>query len=100
MKMEIKSDKDFIEAFNQGYELASELGLKPDILKGINAGKGRIEALKEGMIQHQKELSKNKSKDTNIIPPLDLDSLDLPPKKFGEDIEENQDKDKDLDIDL
>ena len=57
MKKEITSYKDFVEAFNQGYELASELGLKPNILNGVNAVNGHIQGLKEGMMQYHKELN-------------------------------------------
>lgn len=95
MKKEITSDKDYIEAFNQGYELHKELGLKPDILKDVYAGNNRMQAMKEGMEQAEKELILEKNKD--IITPLDLDSLDnnyidldTPP----------QDKDKGIDIDI
>ena len=51
-------------------------------------------------MQYNKKLIKFKFTDTNDIPPLDIDSLELPPKKFDEDIEMNQDKDKGLDIDF
>ena len=56
--------------------------------------------VKEGIMQYNKKLIKFKFTDTNDIPPLDIDSLELPPKKFDEDIEMNQDKDKGLDIDF
>ena len=95
MKKEITSDRDFIEAYNQGYELSKELGLKPDILKDLAAGNNRMKAMKDGMEQYWKEITQEKDKD--IIPPLDLDSivnnsidLDVPDKS----------KDKDLDIEV
>ncbi|GAB1856145.1 hypothetical protein MHTCC0001_09800 [Flavobacteriaceae bacterium MHTCC 0001] len=95
MKKEITSDQEYIEVFNQGYELSKELGLKPEILKDIAAGNNRMQAMKEGMEQYQKEIELEKSK--NIIPPLDIDSfdnsyIDLTPDK--------DDKDKDIDMDI
>ncbi|MEM9884367.1 MAG: hypothetical protein AAF849_00630 [Bacteroidota bacterium] len=74
MNGEIKSDKDYIEAFNQGYELSKELGLKPEILKDISAGNNRMQAMKEGMEQYGQELTQEKEKD--ILPPFDYDNLD------------------------
>jgi len=97
MEQEIKSDKDYIEAFNQGYELAKELGLKPDILDGLKAGKHRYMAMKEGMEQYGRELTKTKDKDKGI-PPLDLDNI----QKGGyiPDYSKSKDKDKDKGFDM
>lgn len=74
MNEETKVDKDYKDAFNQGYEVARELGLKPNALNGIKAGNGRIQAMKDGMEQYGRELSMGKEK--QAIPPLDLDSLE------------------------
>ena len=73
-----KVDKDYIEHFNQGYELSKELGLKPNILDGIHAGKNRMQAMKDGMEQFQKDnlLEKQKRQDIDVIPPFDIDSID------------------------
>ncbi|MFL1013232.1 hypothetical protein [Flavisericum labens] len=95
MEEQTKVDKDYIEAFNQGYEVAKELGLKPEDIDGINAGKNRMQAMKDGMQQYSKELTQEKNKD--IIPPFDMDSIDnsyidLEPTK--------NDKDKDIDLEL
>ncbi|WP_406684329.1 hypothetical protein N1F78_00960 [Seonamhaeicola sp. MEBiC1930] len=95
MEEQTKVDKDYIEAFNQGYEVAKELGLKPEEIESIKAGKDRMRAMKEGMEQYQKEIELEKDK--NIIPPFDMDSfdnsyIDLTPDK--------EDKDKDIDIDM
>lgn len=95
MKKEITSDKDFIEAFNQGYELSRELGLKPVILKDLSAGNNRMEAMREGMEQYGKELAKERNKD--IIPPLDLDNLDEPYIDLNTPI---SDKEKGMDLDI
>ena len=93
MEENFKVDKDYKEAFNQGYELAKDLGLKPDILKDVSAGNHRMQAMKDGMQQYQKDMILAK----DIIPPMDMDSLDndyidlTPPDK---------DKGKDVDMDL
>ncbi len=97
MEEQIKVDKGYLEAFNQGYEVAKELGLKPEILKDLSAGNNRMQAMKDGMEQYQKEIKLEKSKD--IIPPFDMDSMDnsyfdLTPEK------EDKNKDKGLDMDL
>ena len=68
-------DKDYKEAFNQGYQLSQELGLKPDVLDGLSAGKNRMQAMQDGMKQYQKDLVE-KSKGKDIIPPMDLDQFD------------------------
>ena len=67
-------DKDYKEAFNQGYMISQELGLKPEILDGLSAGKNRVQAMQNGMKQYQKDLFE-KSKDKDVIPPLDLDQF-------------------------
>jgi hypothetical protein len=69
-------DNDYKQAFNQGYELSRELGLKPDIIKGLSAGNNRMQAMKDGMEQYAKDQELEKGKDKDIIPPLDMDSLD------------------------
>lgn len=95
MEENFKVDKDYKEAFNQGYEVAKELGLKPNSLEGINAGNNRMQGMKDGMEQYGKELTKEKVKD--IIPPFDMDSIennyiDLKP--------DEKDKDKGIDMGL
>lgn len=92
---ETKVDKDYIEAFNQGYEIAKELGLKPDILKDLVAGNNRMEAMKDGMEQHAKEIALQKG----LIPPLDLDSLDIKPHDMVIP-DKSKDKDKGVDMDV
>lgn len=99
MEEQHRIDKDYKEAFNQGYMLSKELGLKPDVLDGLKAGKHRIKAMKDGMSQYQEEIILRKTKDQNkdSIPSLDIDSID----NFYIDFKE-QDKDlnKDIDIDM
>lgn len=92
---ETKVDKDYIEAFNQGYEVAKELGLKPNALSGINAGNNRIQAMKDGMKQYDRELTQEKGKD--VIPPFDMNSLD---NSYIDLTSEKKDKDKGRDIEL
>ena len=101
MQENTKIDKDYKEAFNQGYTLSKELGLKPDIINGLSAGNNRMQAMKDGMEQHQKEVSleKEKRQDKDIIPPFDIDkisdrksSLDKP--------EPEKEKGKGFDIEL
>ncbi|AXG70576.1 hypothetical protein KORDIASMS9_02816 [Kordia sp. SMS9] len=71
---DIKVSEEYKEAFNEGYELAKELGLKPDILDGLKAGKYRMQAMSEGMKEYQKDIAMEQSKD--VIPPFDMDSVD------------------------
>ncbi|GFZ79655.1 hypothetical protein GCM10011531_06950 [Aquaticitalea lipolytica] len=97
MEEQHRIDKDYKEAFNQGYTLSKELGLKPDILDGLKAGKHRIRAMKDGMSQYQEEIILSKTKDQNkdSIPSLDIDSID----NFYIDFKE-QDKNLNKDIDM
>jgi len=99
MEEKTKIDKDYIEAFNQGYTLSKELNLKPDLLEGLSAGKNRIQAMKDGMEQYQKdiELEKSKSKSKGIIPPFDLDRMNC--NIMNLDID-NKSKDQDMDLDM
>ncbi|MEO1033695.1 MAG: hypothetical protein AAFX55_20085 [Bacteroidota bacterium] len=78
MEEQTKVDKDYIEAFNQGYMLSKELGLKPNILEQLSSGNHRMEAMQDGMQQYQEDrlLELSKAQDKEIIPPLDIDSMD------------------------
>lgn len=62
---ETKVDKNYKEAFNQGYELSKELGLKPNILKDVTAGKNQMQAMQDGMKQF--ELEKGRLKKNTIL---------------------------------
>lgn len=92
---ETREEQDYIEAFNQGYELSKELGLKPEILKDLSSGNNRMQAMKDGMEQYGKELTQDKDKD--VIPSLDLDSIG---SNFIHLEPDDKDKDKGIDIDL
>lgn len=97
MENTTKVSKDYIESFNQGYQLAKELNIKPEILKGLNAGNNRMQAMKEGMQQYQtdKALDKAKGLNKDVIPPLDMDSIDSNYIDLNEDYDN-----KDLDIEI
>ena len=95
MEEQTKVDKNYLEAFNQGYEVARELGLKPDSIEGINAGNNRMLGMKEGMEQYGKEITQEKDK--NIIPPFDIDSID---SSYVDLEPDKENKDKDLDINI
>ena len=49
MEEETKVSKEYLEGFNQGYEVAKELGLKPYAIDGISAGGNRMQGMKDGM---------------------------------------------------
>ena len=95
----LKVDKDYVEAFNQGYEISKELGLKSDILNGLSAGKNRMQAMQDGMKQYEKEKALDFKKTTNkeTIPKLDLDKMDNHTIHLGNnDKEPNKSPDKDF----
>lgn len=95
----LKVDKDYVEAFNQGYEVSKELGLKSDILNGLSSGNNRMQAMQDGMKQYEKEksLQKEKSSNKDTIPKLDLDKMDNRDFHVGHDTKEpDKSPDKDL----
>jgi hypothetical protein len=94
----LKVDADYKQHFNQGYELASELGLKSDILKDISAGNHRMAAMSDGMKQYERELAKSKELGKDRLPPMDLDSLDSRTIDLRDTRETDKDKGKDIDI--
>lgn len=94
---DIKISEDYKQAFNEGYELAKELGLKPDILDGLKAGKHRMQAMSEGMQQYQKDVAIEQSKD--VILPFDMDSVDNTPY-IDTDIEDSKTQDKSIEPEL
>jgi len=95
MEEQTRVDKDYLEAFNQGYEVAKELGLKSKDIEGINAGKNRMQAMYDGIKQYEKELELDKNRD--VIPQFDMDSINNSIIDLTEDKEnKNKDFDKDL----
>ena len=97
MEENTKVNKDYKEAFNQGYELSKELGLKPDVLKDLAAGNNRMQAMQDGMEQYANEITQEKEKD--IIPPFDMDSIDDRTIHLdNEKLVQNKDKGRDLDL--
>ena len=79
--------------------VASELGLKPNDLNGISAGNNRMQAMKDGIEQYQKEvaLEKSKTQEKDIIPPFDMDSID---DSYIDLTPDKKDKDKGIDMDF
>lgn len=88
---DIKVSEDYKQAFNEGYELSKELGLKPDILDGLKAGNYRMKAMIEGIKQYQQDISMGQNKD--VIPPFDIDSVDNTPY-IEANIEDSKTQDK------
>ncbi|MAU70829.1 MAG: hypothetical protein CML04_01940 [Pseudozobellia sp.] len=88
-------DKEYKKAFNQGYQFAKEIGLNPNTLKDLAAENPRMQAIKDGMEQYNKDISLHKNVD--LIPPLDLDSLDTPPIERDQS-EKNRDKGMDIEL--
>ncbi|MBC8769364.1 hypothetical protein H4O18_15310 [Arenibacter sp. BSSL-BM3] len=69
MEEHLKVDKDYIEAFNLGYELAKELKLKSPMFKNIELGNSRVHAIQTGMEEYSKEITTHKN--------LSLDGRDI-----------------------
>lgn len=63
MEEDLNVNQEYKKAFNEGYLLASELGMKSDALKDINAGGNRIKAIAQGMKQYEIDHSKEIKKD-------------------------------------
>ncbi|PIB31429.1 hypothetical protein [Maribacter sp. 4G9] len=69
MEENLKVDKDYLEAFNLGYELAKELNLKTPMFKDLKSENVRIMAINSGMTQYQLEITQ----EMNNKNTLDLD---------------------------
>ncbi|MCM4173004.1 hypothetical protein DHD32_16065 [Arenibacter sp. TNZ] len=80
MEENLKVDKDYMEAFNLGYELAKELNLKSPMFKEVNSKNERMNAIQSGMEQYNREITKHKN--------LTLDRSEIIPKKHKN--EDNQ----------
>ncbi|MFS4448471.1 hypothetical protein [Maribacter sp. 2307UL18-2] len=63
MSEEIKVDRDYLEAFNLGYELAIELDLKSPMSKDLDSRNNRMKAMQAGMIQYTLEIVKPSKKE-------------------------------------
>ncbi|MCM4152942.1 hypothetical protein DHD05_15225 [Arenibacter sp. N53] len=81
MEENLKVDKDYIEAFNLGYELAKELKLRTPMFKNIESGNSRMQAMQTGMEEYSKEITINKN--------LSLDGSKIIPKKHKNGDKEN-----------
>lgn len=66
MEENLKVDKDYMEAFNLGYELAKELKLISPMFKNIELGNRRMQAMQTGMEEYNKEITLNKNLSLNI----------------------------------
>ena len=73
MDENLKVDKEYLEAFNLGYELAKELNLKTPMLKDFKSENPRITAINDGMTQYQLEITNEKNKKSTLG--LDNDSI-------------------------
>tara|TARA_R110000796_G_scaffold848_1_gene3234 strand:- start:313 stop:570 length:258 start_codon:yes stop_codon:yes gene_type:complete len=79
MEEHLKVDKDYLEAFNLGYELAKELKLKSPMFKNIESDNSRIHTLQMGMEEYCREITLNKNitlDDSKIIQQKNKNSQD------------------------
>ncbi len=72
MSEETKVDKDYLEAFNLGYELAKELSLKSPMFKDMNPGNDRMIAMQAGMIESSNEIKLGKANEMDISTGLEF----------------------------
>lgn len=89
MDEELEVSQEYKKAFNEGYLLYSELGMKPDALKDISAGGDRIKAMAKGMEQYEIDQTDTPNK-SGIDKEIDIDNL-IPERS------PSQDKNKGLD---
>lgn len=68
-----KIDKDYLKAFNIGYAMSKDTGLKlenldklkPELLKKMRISKNRLTFIKDGMKQFAKDLEQNMVRKVN-----------------------------------
>ncbi len=68
-----KLDKEYLKAFNLGYEISKETGLKaktldklkPEQLETMSIDKNQLSVIKFGMKQYEKDLGQNLNKEVN-----------------------------------
>jgi hypothetical protein len=82
MKENLKVDKDYIEAFNLGYELAKELKLMSPMFKNIESGNRRMQAMQTGMEEYSKEITTHKN--------LSLDGREIISEELNKSSEEEK----------
>ncbi len=73
MEENLKVDKDYLEAFNLGYELAKELNLKTPMFKDLESENVRIIAMNQGITHYQLEITQERNKKSTLG--LDNDSI-------------------------
>lgn len=66
MAEETKVDKEYLEAFNLGYELAKELKLKSPMFENLPSDNIRMNAMQYGMAQFSKEMGLALDNENNI----------------------------------
>lgn len=93
MTEETRIDKDYLEAFNLGYELAKELNLKPPVFKDLKSENHRITAVNDGMTLYQLEITQEKNKKSTLG--LGNESI---PSKNHKNLEKGRGKGFDLSI--
>lgn len=98
MKEETKIDKDYLENFNLGYELAKELNLTSPIFQDLNSENSRMKAMQEGMVQYNKDISQGKNKE--IDRPLELDNEEDSYRDMSSEEGSNTDNGKGFDLSI
>ena len=97
-------DKEYLEAFNIGYSLSKETGLraenlhklKPEFLEKMGISKNRIDAIKQGMQQFikEKERVQEKNKSNKVSKSRDFRAILDNIKKEQEEREKKVNRDK------
>ncbi|GGW50046.1 hypothetical protein [Arenibacter certesii] len=65
MEKETIVDKDYLEGFNLGYELAKELNLNSPMFKNLNSEDSHMNAMQAGMAEYSNEMEKGKGKENH-----------------------------------
>jgi len=66
MEENLKVDKEYLKAFNLGYELAKELNLKTPIFKDLDQSNDRQNAMHKGMEQYSREMAEQLNKENAL----------------------------------
>ena len=66
MEENLKVDKEYLKAFNLGYELAKELNLKTPIFKDLDQSNDRQNAMHKGMEQYSREKAEQLNKENAL----------------------------------
>lgn len=60
MNKEIRVNRDYLQAFNLGYELAKELNLSSPMFQGQNIEDSHLNAVQAGMMEYNEEMKRSK----------------------------------------